>query len=133
VDDAGKPGAREFRSFGLSLGALIAAVFGVWPLLRSRHAALWPWIIAALLWFAALLRPTALRYLHRGWTRLGFVLGWINTSIILTVLFAISIVPLGLLMRLFGRDRMARKFDPNLASYRVESKLRAEKSMERPF
>ncbi len=122
MDDAGKPGAREFRSFGLLLGALIAAVFGVWPLLRSRHTAL-----------TALLRPTALRHLHRGWTRLGFVLGWINTRIILTVLFAVSIVPLGLLMRLFGRDRMARKFDPKLASYRVESKLRPEKSMERPF
>ena len=133
MDDAGKPGAREFRSFGLLLGALIAAVFGVWPLLRSRHTALWPWIIAALLWFAALLRPTALRYFHWGWTRLGFVLGWINTRIILTVLFAVSIVPIGLLMRLFGRDRMARKFDPKLPSYRLESKSRPEKSMERPF
>jgi hypothetical protein len=130
VDDAGKPRASEFRSFGLLLGALIAAVFGVWPMLRSRDTALWPWIIAAPLWLTALLRPTALRYIHRGWTRFGFVLGWVNTRIILTVLFAVSIIPLGLLMRLFGRDRMARKFDP---SYRVESKLRPEKSMERPF
>ena len=133
MDDAGKAGEREFRSFGLLLGALIAALFGVWPLLRSQHTALWPWIITAVLWLAALLRPTALSYLHQGWTGLGFVLGWINTRIILTVLFAVSIVPLGLLMRLFGRDRMARKFDPKLASYRVESKLRPEKSMERPF
>jgi hypothetical protein len=35
VDDAGKAGERELRSFGLLLGALIAALFGVWPLLRS--------------------------------------------------------------------------------------------------
>ena len=133
MDDAGKPGARELRSFGLLLGSLIAALFGVWPLLRSRHTALWPWIIAAVLWLAALLQPTALSYVHRGWTRLGSILGWINTRIILTVLFAVSIVPLGLLMRLFGRDRMARKFDPKLSSYRIESKTRPEKSMERPF
>ena len=133
MDDLGKPGAREFRSFGLLLGAMIAAVFGAWPLLRSQHTALWPWIVAAILWVAALLRPTALRYLHQGWTRLGFALGWVNTRIILTVLFVVAIVPLGLIMRLFGRDRMARKFDRKLASYRVESKLRPGKNMERPF
>jgi hypothetical protein len=39
----------------------------------------------------------------------------------------------GLVMRLFGRDRMARKFDPEGATYRVPSRRRPDKDMERPF
>jgi hypothetical protein len=126
-------GTKELRSFGLVLGAMFAALFGVLPLLRHRASPSWPWILASLLWILALICPAALSYLHRGWTRLGLALGWVNTRIILTLLFAITIVPAGLMMRLFGRDRMARKLDPDCASYRVPSRQRPDKDMERPF
>jgi hypothetical protein len=126
-------GTKELRSFGLVLGAMFAALFGVLPLLRHRPSPSWPWILASLLWILALICPAALSYLHRGWTRLGLALGWVNTRIILTLLFAITIVPAGLMMRLFGRDRMARKLDPDCASYRVPSRQRPDKDMERPF
>jgi hypothetical protein len=126
-------GTKELRSFGLVLGAMFAALFGVLPLLRHRASPSWPWILASLLWILALICPAALSYLHRGWTRLGLALGWVNSRIILTLLFAITIVPAGLMMRLFGRDRMARKLDPDCASYRVPSHQRPDKDMERPF
>jgi len=125
--------AKELRTFGLVLGALFAAFFGVWPLLRHRGTPLWPWIVAVILWLLALIWPAALSYLHRGWTRLGLALGWVNTRVILTLLFAISIVPVGLVMRLCGRDRMARKLDPGSASYRVPSRQRTDKDMEHPY
>ena len=128
-----KPSASDLRTFGLVLGALFAAFFGVWPLLRHRVSPHWPWIVAAGLWLFALIWPAALSYLYRGWTRLGLALGWVNTRVILTLLFAISIVPLGLVMRLCGRDRMARKLEPDRASYRVPSRQRAGKDMEHPY
>ena len=131
--EAAQAGAKELRTFGLVLGALLAACFGVWPLLRHRGSPLWPWILASLLWLLALIWPAALSYLHRGWTRLGLALGWVNTRVILTLLFAITIVPVGLAMRLCGRDRMARKLDPDCASYRVPSRQRADKDMEHPY
>lgn len=131
--EAAQAGAKELRTFGLVLGALFAACFGVWPLLRHRGSSLWPWILASLLWLLALIWPAALSYLHRGWTRLGLALGWVNTRVILTLLFAITIVPVGLAMRLCGRDRMARKLDPDCASYRVPSRQRADKDMEHPY
>ena len=126
-------GAKELRTFGLVLGALFAAFFGVWPLLRHRGSPQWPWIVAGALWLFALIWPTALSYLYRGWIRLGLALGWVNTRVILTLLFAISIVPVGLLMRVCGRDRMARKLEPDSASYRVPSRQRADKDMEHPY
>jgi hypothetical protein len=131
--EAAKAGAKELRTFGLVLGTLFAAFFGVWPLLRHRGTHLWPWILAGILWLFALIWPTALSYLHRGWTRLGLALGWVNTRIILTLLFTVTIVPVGLVMRLFGRDRLGRKLDRQSASYRVPSRQRDGKDMERPF
>jgi len=47
----------ELRNFGLVMGALFVALFGVLPLLRHRAPARWPWIVAAVLWLAALLWP----------------------------------------------------------------------------
>ena len=131
--EVGKAGAKELRTFGLVLGALFAGYFGVVPLLRHRASPSWPWIVAGTLWILALICPAALSYLHRGWTRLGLALGWVNTRVILTLLFAITIVPVGLVMRIFGRDRMARKLDPASTSYRVSSRRRPDKDMERPF
>ncbi|MGH7933407.1 MAG: SxtJ family membrane protein [Candidatus Binataceae bacterium] len=123
----------ELRNFGLLLGALFAVIFGIVPLILRHHTPLWPWIVAVVLWLGAILAPLALGLFHRGWTRLGLALGWINTRVILTLLFAVSIVPLGLVMRLLGRDRMGRKFDPMLESYRAPSKSPSHSSMERPF
>src|SRR5690348_8523237 len=125
-----KPKATELRNFGLLLGAIIIFLFAALPLLRYHRTSLWPWLITGVLWLSALIAPMSLGYLHRGWTRLGLTLGWINTRIILTALYVIIVVPIGIAMRLFGRDPMARKFDPALDSYRVNSEPRPHKHME---
>jgi hypothetical protein len=131
--EVAKASAKDLRIFGLVLGALFAAFFGAWPLLRHRGSPHWPWIVAGVLWLTALIWPPALSYLYRGWTRLGLALGWVNTRVILTLLFAIAIVPVGLVMRLCGRDRMARRRQPGSASYRVASRQRSGKDMEHPY
>jgi saxitoxin biosynthesis operon SxtJ-like protein len=131
--EAANSDARELRSFGLLLGALVAAIFALWPLWRHHTTPLWPWMVAGALWLPALLAPTALRYLYRSWTRLGDALGRVNTLIIFSLLYAVAIIPLGLVMRLRGRDGMRRKFDRGTESYRVASHRRAAKHMERPF
>src|SRR5262249_12916988 len=93
---------RELRHFGLIRGALVVIAFAGIPLF-SRHAILvWPWLVAAFLWVPALVAPAALRWPHRAWTRLGEGLGWLNTRVILSLLYFIAIVPIGLAMRLAG-------------------------------
>ena len=128
------PTRKELRDFGLLTGALTAGLFGLlFPLLRRHPLPTWPWIVAAALVLPALAWPPALRYVHRVWVRIGLLLGWINTRIILTILFFLVIVPMGLVMRALGRDPVARKLDPQASSYRVPSKIRSRESMERPF
>ncbi len=123
----------ELRNFGLLLGALFAAIFGVAPWLRHRPLHYWPWAIAAVLWLAALAWPRSLAWPHRWWTRLGHALGWFNTRVILTVIYLVAVTPLGFILWLFGRDRMKRGFDPKRQTYRVPSRPQPQGAMERPF
>ncbi len=123
----------ELRNFGLLLGALIAALFGLLPWLRHRSIEHWPWIVAAVLWLAALAWPRSLELPHRWWMRFGQAMGWLNTRVILTLVFALAVTPFAFVLWVFGRDRMKRAFDPKCESYRVPSQPRAAGSMEKPF
>jgi hypothetical protein len=65
--------------------------------------------LSAALVLAGLLAPRALRPLHRAWMRLGAALGWLNTRVILTLVFFLVVTPTGLVMKLFGRSPLATK------------------------
>jgi hypothetical protein len=57
-----QPGRRDLRSFGLSMGAVVAALFGLaLPWLREHEFPVWPWILAAVLTAAATAAPLVLR------------------------------------------------------------------------
>ena len=134
MNEDSAPTRKELRNFGLLTGALTAGLFGLLlPLMRRHPLPTWPWIVALALVVPALAWPPALRYVHWIWVRIGLALGWINSRIILTILFFLVIVPMGLVMRAMGRDPVARKLDPEASTYRVPSRIRTRESMERPF
>lgn len=102
------------RSFGLVFAGFFA-VLTLHNWWRAGHS--WPiyLVIAAVFLAAALLRPILLQPLNRAWTRLGSLLGAIVAPIVMVLLFFLVITPIGLLMRLTGKDmlrlRGARKDD----------------------
>jgi hypothetical protein len=123
-----------YRKFGLTTGAMVAALFGLLiPWLFSLNYPRWPWLLAALLVTSALLAPRALQPVHAGWMRFGHFMNWINTRLILGVLFYGIFLPFGLGMRLLGKDPMHRKLDDRVSTYRVKSHNDSKDSVERPF
>ena len=123
------------RKFGLTTGAIIVVLFAfLFPWIFDMAAMpLWPWLIAGLLWVPALLIPRVLRPVYTSWMKIGHVIGWVNTRIILGVLFYVLVLPMGLIMRLFGKDPMARKTDRSALSYRVKSVSEPKDRLEKPF
>ena len=87
----------------------------------------------AVFWILALVLPESLRKVNQVWIKVGNVLGWINTRIILGIMFYLLIFPIGLLLKVFGKDAMNRKLDANSDSYRRISKQRDRKHLEKPF
>jgi Kef-type K+ transport system membrane component KefB len=126
--------AKGLRQFALTTGAIVAILFGL-ALPWLLHAAwpLWPWILAALLSLWGLVAPTTLRPVYRTWMRFGLLLSRITTPLILSLVFFLLFMPVGLVMRLFGKDPMRRRLRPDAKSYRVPSEQISPDSIERPY
>jgi Saxitoxin biosynthesis operon protein SxtJ len=104
------------RSFGWTFTAifLVAGAYGLW---RGGHALAWLLPLAVLTAAVTLTREAWLTPLNRAWMRLGEALGRVLSPLVLGAIFYGLFTPVGLAMRLAGRDAMARRFEPGLKSY----------------
>ena len=127
--------SHELRQFGLLFGAILVLLFGLLlPFLIGYSFPMWPWVVALIFATLALLAPTPLTPFYRGWMRFGLVAAFINTRIIMFVLYYVLFVPTGLVMKLFGRDALARTIGGKTTdSYRVASTVRPNDHFERPY
>lgn len=105
------------RSFGFTFVVVFAflAIWQVWAGRIALAAVLGAAGLATLL--AALLRPALLRPLNRAWMRFGALLHTIVNPIVLGGMYFLLIAPIGIAMRLWGRDVLKRRLDPSADSY----------------
>lgn len=130
IPELDRPGLRRF---GLTTGAIVAALFGVLlPYLFDHAWPRWPWVIAAILIAWATVAPGTLRLVYRGWMRIGLLIGKIMTPVILTLVYVIAVIPTAMILRISGKDLLHRDFDDS-PSYRVESKEPSIDNLEKPF
>ena len=103
------------RSFGL----LFAGFFLILGALSYyRHGSSWPaWAAVAFAFLViSLWMPRILGPLQRCWLRLAGYLARLVNPVVLSILYAAIIVPIGALMRLFGKDPLAMRRDAAAAS-----------------
>jgi len=125
--------ARPLRKFGLLVGSIFCAI-GLWPMLvHGAGPRRWALVIGGLLVIAALIAPRALSPVHRGWMAAADVLGWINTRILLGIVFYGLITPVGMIRRLIAEDPMRRRLEPGAETYRVPKPERPGAHMTRQF
>jgi hypothetical protein len=124
---------KQLRSFGLLVGGIFAAI-GVWPVaIRGAGPRLWAVVLAAALVLPALVVPGSLRPVYRVWMAAGQGLGWVNTRIMLGVIFYGLFTPLGCVMRLLGKDLLRLRFEPDADTYRVVRQARPADHVLRQF
>ena len=126
--------AKGLRHFALTTGAIVAVLFGLaLPWLFDWSIPWWPFVLAAVLGLWGLVAPTTLRPLYRGWMSLGLLLNRVTSPLILGIVFYLVILPMGLIMRLAGRDPMRRRLSVDAPTYREPSHVASRQSMEKPF
>jgi hypothetical protein len=106
-----EPALPSNRSFGWTFTGIFAL-----------SAVFYPWTMPAAILMAAvtLAREHWLTPLNRAWMKLGLLMGSVVNPIVLGVLFFAVFTPVGLVLRLAGRDAMARRWDAARPSYWVE-------------
>jgi hypothetical protein len=65
--------------------------------------------IGVALVLVGLLLPAVARRFHIIWMRVAFALGWVNTHILLSLMFYFVFTPYGIISRLAGRDPLNRR------------------------
>lgn len=109
------------RGFGLVFAGLFVVIAG-WPMFYGEAPRWWAFAIAAVLAMIAALRPALLAGPNRLWTKLGVLLGNVVGPIAVGVLFYGVVAPLGVVMRLTGKDPLRVKLDARADSYWIPRK-----------
>ena len=124
---------KEIRSFGFFLSLLVVLIFaGLMPWLFNQSIFLWPFVVSTVTALLALLAPSTLRPLHSLFIKLGTLLAFTNTRILLFIIFFGLFLPVSIIMWLVRRDTLGRK-PSTVDSYRKPSQPRPRDHFERPY
>ena len=77
--------------------------------------------------------PFAAKYIHLGWMGIAKIMGFINSHIILGVLFFFFLTPLALIRRLIGKDQLQLKRKTVGSYFRIEERVFQGKDLENPW
>ena len=108
--------SRELRKFGF----VMAGAFGVLGAIaawRGRPAAPHLLAVAVLFVLPALAWPRILAPIERAWMKLAEAIGSVMTVVILTLAFIVVFTPMGIILRLLGKDLLGLKPDRKLQTY----------------
>jgi len=91
------------KSFGV-IFFVVFLIFGTWPLIYDENIRVWSLIISFIFLLTAITKPEILRPLNYLWIKFGDLLGIIISPIVMGVIFFFVVTPIGLLMKLLGKD-----------------------------
>jgi hypothetical protein len=109
VNVTGSAMAQRERQFGVSVGTVLLAIAAYFWWRGSVANAELLGGIGAVLVAVGSLQPRLLKYPSAAWWTVAAFLGYVNARIILVLIFALLLTPLGVIWRIVGRDPLARR------------------------
>ncbi len=109
---------RQLRQFAYLLGIILPTLIGwLLPALFGHDFRSWTLWIGIPILIVGLISPKQLLFPYKSWMFLGKILGWLNSRIILGLVFILVLQPIALIMKIFGYDPLRRHFNKDV-SYR---------------
>jgi len=100
------------KSFGI-LFFIVFLLIAIWPVLESGSIRLWSILISLIFFILGIINSKILTPLKKGWIKLGEILGKFIAPIVMGFVYFIIITPIGILMRLLGKDLLNVKYNKN--------------------
>ncbi|MHC4704953.1 MAG: SxtJ family membrane protein, partial [Planctomycetota bacterium] len=110
TDDRKRNDTKEVRKYGIVMAVALSAV-GSLVFWRGGELHFIFFAAAAAFLLAGLAAPAALKPVYRAWMMLAHAMGWMMTKAILIAAFFVILTPIGLLLRLCGKDILDVKLD----------------------
>jgi hypothetical protein len=127
--------SKDLRQFGIVLG-LVLITFGSVNFIKNRLTLsvllMAPGVLSLALAFVA---PLSLRGAYAVFVKIAHAIGWFNTKVILGLIYFFIVTPIGLFMRMFGKDPLNRSFDKRASTYWIDRKaVKADRTqLEKQF
>ena len=106
------------RSFGIVF-FIVFLLIALYPLINQGEFRLWSLIISFIFFILGILNSKILTPLNKLWFKFGIFLGKIVSPIIMGIIFFFVVTPIGILMRVLGKDVLNLKYHNN-KSYWIE-------------
>tara|TARA_B100000123_G_scaffold261145_1_gene228088 strand:- start:204 stop:602 length:399 start_codon:yes stop_codon:yes gene_type:complete len=118
------------KSFGIVF-AVVFFLIALWPIIKSDDIRIWSLIVSIIFLILGIMNSSILTPLNKIWFRFGIFLGNFIAPVVMGIIFFFVVTPIGLIMRLLGRDLIKLKKN-NENSYWIEKKD-TESSMRKQF
>ena len=100
------------KNFGIVF-FIVFLLIAVWPLIDGQSLRVWSLIVSLIFLVLGLLNSKLLNPLNLAWIKFGKILGKVVAPIVLGVIYFIIVTPIGLFLRLIGKDLLQIKFSKN--------------------
>ena len=108
------------KSFGIVF-AIVFFLIALWPIIKSDDIRIWSLIVSIIFLILGIMNSSILTPLNKIWFRFGIFLGNLIAPVVMGIIFFFVVTPIGLIMRLLGRDLIKLKKN-NDSSYWIEKK-----------
>ena len=121
---------KTLRNFGFIMTGALGIIGGLlfW---KGKDTSFIFLGVASLFLAAALAAPKVLAPIERAWLKFGEKISVVMTFVLVTLIFYLVVTPIGVIMRLCGKDLLGTKLDPEMKSYWVPVEVDGPSS--RPF
>ncbi|RPG17020.1 MAG: hypothetical protein CBC84_002650 [Pelagibacteraceae bacterium TMED124] len=106
------------RSFGI-IFFIVFLLISVWPIMDGQEPRVWSLIISLIFLILGILNSKILTPFNLAWIKLGEILGRFIAPVVMAVIYFLIVTPIGLFMRIIGKDLLNLKFSQN-SSYWIK-------------
>ena len=107
------------KSFGVVF-SIVFLIVALYPLINSAGLRIWALVVSIIFFLLAFLAPKILVLPNKLWFKFGLLIGSIVAPIVMAFVYFVTALPIGLIMRLLGKDLLKQKLDKNAKSYWVK-------------
>ncbi len=113
------------KNFGIVFG-IVFLIIGLWPLFYENEIRIWSIIISIIFIGLGFLNSKILTPLNKLWMKFGLILGSIVSPIIMGVIFFLVVTPIGIFMKILGKDLLNLKFNNNRTYWMKKSDIKSK-------
>mgnify|MGYP001437462804 CR=1 FL=1 len=119
------------RSFGLVF-FVVFLIVALWPLKYEENIRLWSLVLSIIFFILGILNSQLLTPLNKLWFKFGMFLGLIVSPIVMGIVYFLVVTPIGIFMRLLGKDLLKTSKAKNASTYWIK-RINKQSTMKKQF